>query len=1653
MKARLHVHSLEVAPARQPARSERARVPDVQQTEAASAETLTAEHDFATIPIFSPEQLLDRASEGTPIPLPRRAELEKYFGFRLGQIDVYTGEDAALALDELGAKAAAYDGAILLADPNPELSLLAHEVAHIVQNDNSAGLSVNSSVETEAQNTAQTITHRADQTNVAAFQPMPLMAELTPQTPAFQTAEALVLEPETAAPEQAAQAFQAAAQAPTGEAPAPAAEVAPTEEVAPATQAEAEGETETTAPAEEGAQPTAAAEEGETPALELPPAPQPGVTEEDVAAQEAALEAAQEAMAHAENPEQAMEAFVNAPPTLKAQAYDNLGQNMNQLATQEDQTFQAEVPDFHAELNTQAEPAPELTVGTPEGAAGELEAVPPPPAPEVELPLTPDLGDYTANDRIAGIARRLPETGDDRAREIGGALRDVSTTDPEITNSPGEPPAVPLAGETDPARIDNQRDEAAEQSRGARDDAHTAVMTGPGPEQVQPVNMDEVYPVGELTAPTLQPPAPVEGTDAYLQMGLPIEVQTAFDQDQQQQMQASLSGAQAEVQTATDTRDQERQASISEAEEQTATLSEDADEQQRTQVQTAREQIQTERQDTLDQQTQAVTDMESEVETDRADSQRQIDDRVQQDEADIRSRYDQAETDAQAEIDRGEQQAEAERRQAEEEAEEESWWDAVTDFIADAFEALTSLINGIFDAVRSAVNSILDAVKDFAKGLIDLAANFIKDAITAFGEALKAAVNTLLAETFPELAAALNEAIDSAVAVAHEAVDAVAETLKAGIDALVEGLRAALNAIIDAYQAAVNAALAILQAAITGDWAGLIIKVLEAILRVAGIDPAEVYAFIGRAQETIQIIVDDPGAFLGHLVDAFVGGVQNFADNFLTHLQAGIIGWLTGALGSAGITIPERFDLFGVLDLVRQILGLTWERLRAKAVRLIGEQNVERLEFIASYIETLITGGWGALWERIQQDLGTLVDTILDGIKNYLIERIIIAAITRLATLFNPVGAIVQLVLAVYNFYTFLRDQIQRIYAVLQTIVNAIGDIARGVIEPAALRVEEVLASLLPLAIDLLARLLGLGNVGARVREIIEQVQATVDRAIDALIERVLSAFRGGGAAGAQPGAQQPAEEQPAADGSNRIGEDITITVPGEEPHHFFIEVRGHDATLVVQSTRRTVPELSEYWHANIDTQNSPLDTPEKKQQARTLLGQLDARDDSVEATAEAATSGTTPATQVVTAQRTLSALLTDLFRLFGTSRETSHARRITEKYGDELHVADPDAEQRLFESLMERPQVYLDKQTWNEVKAELKTRSDFIQRPLLTGFRFGEVVRQELTPEIQPAFDELRSANPNSRLPANVNDIFNSRVAMIHSKQTPFLRSLDLLQEQIFDGQRKRQAQMTLREEYVASLESYAAGTEEHEEYEPVFLAGYSDSSFPTIKYTYKGTHQPEFEVTLTDPRTQQTIQGNRLRSKHLVAEVLGRRGITDRSPDFRENFFLNASHLIADEFTGSGWRQAHNLITTSAYYNQVEMRDMEVRIGDFIKGIANLHAGGSLSNVTFNMKVDAKFGSALITPDIQQRVKTQILDRFGGRAVHAAAFERDWQALSQQLVQRAANLKRVLEIEYEVTVLVNDQPVPNNEFRDKLGPDIYLGMDPDKLRRLLGR
>ncbi len=1081
-------------------------------------------------------------------PLPYRKELEAQFDADLSGIRVFQGPEVDAALDAEDAVAGVQGEAVLL-PANADKPIVAHEVAHILQQRANGPHTQGEAAEIEALQ-AEAL--------VAANHPVPdVSASLYPGAVAFrrlgEIEETQILIPSDG---EASQEFRLAAVDASAQSPDPTDRETGTETEEVLSPAEGSG----------GASVMEAVDLGEPipdePVPTFEPAAMPEI-EVDEADAEAAKAEAEAALEGAEDADGLMNAFKDAPPSIKAMHHDQIDGKVGDMAVEDQAAFEANLPEFQAEMSGTDDLAHPEPIQTPEAREAQLEDGTPAPPPEPEVDPTPDPGHADLNATGNSLVSNWFTEGD--AAGLGRAFNNISTDDNEVETSAGERPRVPLEGASDPQRIADQDEAARTDAISNRQEATQAVLEGPGPEQVALREIHEEFAMEAREMPQIdQADAPVEGAAGFRDKGLDGEVVALFDAHHQESMASSMEAATAEVGLAVENRNTERDAKVAETEAEKDRLNAEADEAQRAEVGKRRQEVQDARQTAVDAQAQHVSDVETEADIQRAAAQTEIDTQISTTETQIETDFNQAETDAEAEVTAGERQAEEERRKQEREAENLSWWERAANWVADQFDKLTKFINDVFDAVRSAVSAIIDAVKEAALALIDLAASAIIAAIEALGEALKAAVNALLAEHFPAVAAALTDAIDSAVEAATEAVNTVAEGLKAAVAFLLDALAAGLDAILAAYQAAVNAALAIARAALTGDWGALAKLILEPVLVALGIQPAAFYAVIARAVEALHIIIDDPIGFLSNLVEAFVGGVRQFGTNFLTHLQAGIISWLTGALGG-DIQIPAKFDLAGVLDLARQILGLTIDMIRRVAVRVLGEEAVERIEFFMGYVVELIRGGFSALWDRIMADLANLKDMVLEAIRSFLVERVIMAAISWLAGLFSPVGALVKLVMTIWNFIMFLKDQLARIIQVVQTIVSTMWEIATGVLQPAIQGVENVLGRLLPIAIDLLARLLGLGNVAGKVKEIINNVRERIENAIVNLINRVLSAFTGGRLGG---GTGTDTDATAAADG--QIMAPVALSGGGES-HMLSIEDQGETVVPMIRSTPMTL--------------------------------------------------------------------------------------------------------------------------------------------------------------------------------------------------------------------------------------------------------------------------------------------------------------------------------------------------------------------------------------------------------------------------------------------------------------------------------------------------
>lgn len=301
-----------------------------------------------------------------------------------------------------------------------------------------------------------------------------------------------------------------------------------------------------------------------------------------------------------------------------------------------------------------------------------------------------------------------------------------------------------------------------------------------------------------------------------------------------------------------------------------------------------------------------------------------------------------------------------------------------------------------------------------------------------------------------------------------------------------------------------------------GSWAlNQVISLLEILFSVVA--PGAI-PYVAKARAAFITIIKNPVAFVGNLVRAGKLGFQMFASNILTHLKAAFIRWLTGPLGEAGVYIPQSFSLIEIVKLVLSVFGLTWANIRSKLVKIIPEPVLVVLEKTASVLVTLVTQGPAAAWQQIVAELTELKDQMIAQITQMVTVEIVKAAVMKLVSMINPAGAVIQAILAIWNTVSFFLSKLTEIGAVIGSFINSISAIAAGTIEPAAKRVEQTMANILPLVIGFLAKLVGLGGVPGKLVGIVKKLRAPIDKGLDKIVGWLGSMLKKLGGAVAQAG-------------------------------------------------------------------------------------------------------------------------------------------------------------------------------------------------------------------------------------------------------------------------------------------------------------------------------------------------------------------------------------------------------------------------------------------------------------------------------------------------------------------------------------------------------
>ncbi|MBK0327760.1 DUF4157 domain-containing protein [Rhodobacteraceae bacterium F11138] len=284
-------------------------------------------------------------------------------------------------------------------------------------------------------------------------------------------------------------------------------------------------------------------------------------------------------------------------------------------------------------------------------------------------------------------------------------------------------------------------------------------------------------------------------------------------------------------------------------------------------------------------------------------------------------------------------------------------------------------------------------------------------------------------------------------------------------------------------------------------------KLLELIVRgalkLAGNRAEEVWRILQKAGQVLDTILENPLGFVKNLIKAVVGGFRKFGANILEHLKKGLLGWLFGALDGAGISLPAKLGFKGLISIVLQIIGVTYENFRKKLVKRLGskgEKMVSMMEQSVEVVKTLLKEGFVGIWQKLLGMIDNFKQILLGGLSSLVSSQLVQAGIAWLASLTNPVGAIVKIVYSIYQMIVTFIERFDQIKEVAKSIFDSVGSIARGQVAQAANFIEQTIGRSVPLVIAFVAALVPITGITKKIRTLIGKLRKPVDKAMGKML-------------------------------------------------------------------------------------------------------------------------------------------------------------------------------------------------------------------------------------------------------------------------------------------------------------------------------------------------------------------------------------------------------------------------------------------------------------------------------------------------------------------------------------------------------------------------
>lgn len=271
----------------------------------------------------------------------------------------------------------------------------------------------------------------------------------------------------------------------------------------------------------------------------------------------------------------------------------------------------------------------------------------------------------------------------------------------------------------------------------------------------------------------------------------------------------------------------------------------------------------------------------------------------------------------------------------------------------------------------------------------------------------------------------------------------------------------------------------------------------------AGLGPVgkKVMGLLKQGGDVIVQVLRDPAKFARNLLAALTQGFGQFRTNAGKWLKEGLGSWLTGA---SGIQFPTTLDLKGVFMTALSVMGLTYQALRGRLVKELGqggEQKVAAAEKAGGALASLTKGLHQA--PEIKGQQSNVGQGVVDSLKGEVTRSLVTAGAAKVASMLVPGGAFVQALLTAFSGVQTLISQGSRIMGVILNALGSVRSIAAGQIGAAAGFIERTIGGSIPIVLTFLGNVLRIGNLGTRIRGSVMRIRTRLDASIQQLIGRI----------------------------------------------------------------------------------------------------------------------------------------------------------------------------------------------------------------------------------------------------------------------------------------------------------------------------------------------------------------------------------------------------------------------------------------------------------------------------------------------------------------------------------------------------------------------